>query len=45
MIQVSDGYKDLVKSNIRPKCEPIIKVSGIDNTGKEIELVWNAKNI
>lgn len=45
MIQVSDAYKELVKSNIRPKCEPIIKVSGIDNTGKEIELVWNAKNI
>lgn len=45
MLQVSDAYKELVKSNIRPKCEPIIKVSGIDNTGKEIELVWNAKNI
>lgn len=45
MIQVSDAYKELVKSNIRPKCEPIIKVSGIDNTGKEIELVWRAKNI
>lgn len=45
MLQVSDAYKELVKSNIRPKCEPIVKVSGIDNTGKEIELVWNAKNI
>lgn len=45
MIQVSNAYKELVKSNIRPKCEPIVKVSGIDNTGKEIELVWNAKNI
>ena len=45
MIQVSDAYKELVKSNIRPKCEPIIKISGIDNTGKEIELIWNAKNI
>ena len=45
MIQVSDAYKELVKSNIRPKCEPIIKVSGVDNTGKEIELIWNAKNI
>ena len=45
MIPVSDAYKELVKSNIRPTCEPIIKVSGIDNTGKEIELIWNAKNI
>lgn len=45
MIQVSDAYKELVKSNIRPKCEPIIKISGIDNTGEKIELVWNAKNI
>ena len=45
MIPVSDAYKELVKSNIRPKCEPIIKVSGIDSTGKEIELIWNAKNI
>jgi hypothetical protein len=45
MLQVSDAYKELIKSNIRPKCEPIIKVSGTDNTGKEIELVWNAKNI
>ena len=45
MITVSDAYKELVKSNTRPKCEPIIKVSGIDNTGKEIELIWNANNI
>lgn len=45
MLQVSDAYKELVKSNIRPKIEPVIKVSGKDNTGKEIELVWNAKNI
>lgn len=45
MIPVSDAYKELVKSNIRPKCEPIIKVSGIDNTGKEINLIWNASNI
>ena len=45
MLQVSDAYKELVKSNIRPKCEPIIKVSGVDNNGNDIELVWNAKNI
>ena len=45
MIQVSDAYKELVKSNIRPKCEPIIKVSGQDNNGNDIELIWRAKNI
>lgn len=45
MLQVSDAYKELVKSNIRPKCEPIIKVSGQDNNGNDIELIWRAKNI
>lgn len=45
MLQVSDAYKELVKSNIRPKCEPIIKVSGKDNNGDDIELIWRAKNI
>lgn len=45
MLQVSDAYKELVKSNIRPKCEPIVKVSGKDNNGNEVELIWNAKNI
>ena len=45
MIQVSDAYKELVKSNIRPKCEPIIKVSGTDNNGNYTELTWRAKNI
>ena len=45
MLQVSDAYEELVKSNIRPKCEPIIKISGTDNEGKEIELIWKAKNI
>lgn len=45
MIQVSDAYKELVESNIRLKCEPTIKVSGTDNNGNKIELVWNAKDI
>lgn len=45
MIQVSDAYKELVEFNIRPKAEPIIKVSGKDNNENDIELVWNAKNI
>ena len=45
MIQVSNAYKELVKSNIRPKCEPTIKVTGKDNNGNDIELIWGAKNI
>jgi hypothetical protein len=45
MIQVSNAYKELINSNIRPKCEPIITISGIDNTGKETTLVWESKNI
>ena len=45
MIPVSDAYKELVKSNIRPKCEPVIKVFGLDDNGNEVELIWQAKNI
>ena len=45
MIQVSNAYKELVESNIRPKCEPIINVSGTDNTGKEVKITWNSKDI
>jgi hypothetical protein len=45
MLQVSNAYKELVTSNIRPKCEPVIKVSGKDNNGNDVELVWKAKNI
>lgn len=46
MISVSNDYKELVKSNIRPKCEPIIKVSGVnETTGEEINIVWNASDI
>lgn len=45
MIQASNAYKELVKSNIRPKAEPIVKVSGKDNNGNDIELIWRAKNI
>lgn len=45
MISVSDRYKELMMSHIRPKCEPVIKLSGIDKTGKQIEKIWQAKNI
>lgn len=45
MISVSDKYVQLMKSNIRPKCEPIITVSGIDNEGNNTTLTWSAKDI
>jgi hypothetical protein len=45
MISVSEAYKELVKSNIRPKCEPQITVSGIDNNGNQTAITWNAKDI
>jgi hypothetical protein len=45
MIDTSQTFKDLMQSNIRPKCEPVIRVSGTDNTGKEITLEWTASNI
>lgn len=45
MLQVSNAYRQLVKSNIRPKCEPIIKVSGKDNNGNDIQLIWRSNNI
>lgn len=45
MIPVSDAYKEIMESNIRPKCEPVITVSGTSNTGEEIHLEWRGKNI
>lgn len=45
MIQVSDAYKELVKSNIRPKCEPTIVVSGVDENGDDVRIEWRAKDI
>lgn len=45
MIAVSDAYKEIMESNIRPKCEPVITVSGTSNTGEEIHLEWRGKNI
>lgn len=45
MIQTSQEYKDLMLSNVRPKCEPKITVEGTDNLGNEIQLIWNAQNI
>jgi hypothetical protein len=45
MIATSDAYKELVQSNVRPKCEPIITVSGTTSDGEDIEIVWRAQNI
>ena len=45
MISVSEAYKELVKSNIRPKSEPKITVSGIDNNGNQTTISWSAKDI
>ena len=45
MIPVSDNYVNLIKSNIRPKCEPIITVSGVGGNGENIKVVWRANNI
>ena len=41
----SDKFLEIMKSNIRPKCEPKITVTGTaaDGTTKTIE--WNAKDI
>lgn len=45
MIPVSDKFKEIMASNIRPKCEPIIKISGIDNNGNQTTITWQAKDI
>ena len=45
MIPVSANYVELTKSNIRPKCEPIITVSGVDVNGNDVSVVWRANNI
>ena len=45
MIEVSDEYLNLAQKRIRPKCESMITVTGVDNTGKETTLIWNSKDI
>lgn len=45
MISTSEEYKSLMSSNIRPKCEPVIVLSGTDSDGRQVELTWNAKDI
>ena len=45
MISVSETFKNLMISNIRPKCEPKIRIYGADTSGNMIELIWTAGNI
>lgn len=46
MISVSDAYKELMKSNMRPKCEPIIILTGYDyDKNEEFSITWEAKDI
>lgn len=42
MIEVSEKYKELMNSNIRPKCEPVIKILNDDDT---VAFEWRARNI
>lgn len=43
MLPVSDRFRELMNSNIRPKCEPVITVKDALGTGRD--LVWTGKNI
>lgn len=45
MISVSEVFKNLMISNVRPKCEPKIRIYGEDASGDVIELIWTAGNI
>lgn len=41
----SEKFLEIMNSNIRPKCEPKITVSGTAQDGTSINLEWNAKDI
>lgn len=45
MFAISDAFKDILKSNIRPKSEPKITVKGQDNEGNQVVLTWTASTI
>lgn len=45
MYNVSENYINVAKSNIRPVIKPTITVSGRDEDGNYVSLVWNAKDI
>lgn len=41
----SEKFLEIMRSNIRPKCEPKITVTGTAEDGTAISLEWNAKDI
>lgn len=45
MIAVSNAYTELAKTNIRPKCEPVIVVSGQNENGNDISIKWTANEL
>jgi hypothetical protein len=45
MLTTDERYLEIVKSNVRPKIEPYITVSGEDADGNEIEFQWKPSNI
>lgn len=45
MLSVASAYHELAKSNMRPKVEPVIKVTGEDANGNTVSLTWEASNI
>lgn len=45
MLTTNERYLEIVKSNVRPKIEPYIIVSGEDADGNEVELQWEPSNI
>lgn len=45
MLSVTSAYLNLAKSNMRPKVEPLIRITGEDANGKFVSLKWEASNI
>ena len=45
MLPTSQAYEDLMQSNIRPKCVPVITVSRIDEHSILTYLTWESKDI
>lgn len=45
MLSVASSYLNLVTQNMRPKVEPVIKVTGEDADGNAVSLTWEASNI
>lgn len=43
MLPASEPFRELMESNVRPKCEPIITIKDALGTGRD--LVWKAKDI